>query len=43
MDYCPAGSRDRIETRRNQPLNVKLARAILDGTQAEAVADVETR
>lgn len=41
IDYATGGARDRIETRRHQPLNVKLAKSILDGTQEEAVADVE--
>jgi 5-methylcytosine-specific restriction endonuclease McrA len=43
MDYATGGARDRIETRRYQEVNIKLAKAILDGTQADAVADVETR
>lgn len=41
MDYATGGARDRIETRRNQPVNVNLAKAIISGKIAELTADVE--
>lgn len=41
VDFAPGGARDRIETRRYQTLNVKLAKSILSGEIADAVADVE--
>lgn len=36
MDYATGGARDRIETRRNQPLNVPLAKALIAGTAGDA-------
>lgn len=40
-DYATGGARDRIEQLRHEPLNIKLAKAILSGEQAALVADVE--
>jgi 5-methylcytosine-specific restriction endonuclease McrA len=39
--YATGGARDRIETLRYQAVNEKLSKAILDGSIAQAVADVE--
>ena len=41
IEYATGGARDRIETRRYQNVNIKLAKAIIDGSIAEAVAEVE--
>ena len=41
VDFAPGGARDRIEQLRNAPVNLPLAKAILSGEIAEAVADVE--
>lgn len=35
VDYAPGGARDRIETLRNQPLNLELARALIAGTAGD--------
>mgnify|MGYP001580414848 CR=1 FL=1 len=41
MDFAPGFAVERIETRRHQPLNVRLAKSILSGEQSLLVADVE--
>jgi hypothetical protein len=43
VDFAPGGARDRILTLIARPLNVKLAKALISGEIAAAVADVETR
>ena len=43
VDYATGGARDRIEQLRREPLNLALAKAILSGEQAAAVADLEAR
>jgi 5-methylcytosine-specific restriction endonuclease McrA len=35
MDYATGGARDRIETRRYQPINLDLAKAILNDTAGD--------
>lgn len=39
VDYATGGARDRIEQLRNSPINVKLARALIDGTAGDAVVE----
>lgn len=41
MDYATGGARDRIETRRHQLVNLPLAKAIISGSIAQEVAEVE--
>ncbi len=43
VDFAPGGARERIEQRRQEPLNLTLAKALISGEQARLVADVETR
>jgi 5-methylcytosine-specific restriction endonuclease McrA len=40
VDYATGGARDRIETRRHQPLNLALAKAIINGTAGDAVEEL---
>src|SRR5205823_1858145 len=35
VDYATGGARDRIETRRNQPVNLALAKALINGTAGD--------
>jgi hypothetical protein len=35
VDFYPAGSHERVETRRHQHLNVELARALINGTAGD--------
>lgn len=41
MDYATGGAIDRINTRRYQDVNTKLAKSILSNSIAKSVADVE--
>lgn len=43
IDYATGGAIERIEQLRYTPLNIALARAIISGKIANAVADIETR
>jgi 5-methylcytosine-specific restriction endonuclease McrA len=36
LDYATGGARDRIETRRNQFVNLPLAKALIEGTAGDA-------
>lgn len=36
IDYATGGARDRIEHLRHQPINVKLAKALIEGTAGDA-------
>jgi 5-methylcytosine-specific restriction endonuclease McrA len=42
MDYATGGARDRIETRRYQPVNITLAKSLIEGRIAATVAEVES-
>lgn len=41
MSYATGGARDRIEQLRNMPVNIKLAKSIINNQISEMVADVE--
>jgi 5-methylcytosine-specific restriction endonuclease McrA len=36
VDYAPGGAQDRINQLRNEPINVPLAKALIDGTAGDA-------
>lgn len=42
LDYATGGARDRIETRRYQPVNIELAKSLISGKIATLTADVES-